>query len=208
MRGRGACTVVVGVLFAILSFFSRHRRRNKCQPRWVSSIRTHTHMHTDTHTPPSSPHCAQQHSSIFFIQFPLTYQEQPAYQQREPSPSPPSSSLSRHCCCEDEMSVLLKVPLKHNSDLWCLIVSFQSYERRWEHIFIARGYFRAATTDRLYREVLWTTSVRFIIIQTEISEALTNNTSEMTNNANDILMQLGKALHYYPPARYNTFQWQ
>lgn len=106
---------------------------------------------THTHTPPSSPHCAQQHSSIFFIQFPLTYQEQPAYQQREPSPSPPPSSLSRHCCCEDEMSVLLKVPLKHNSDLWCLIVSFQSHEQRWEHILLARGYFRTATTDRLYR---------------------------------------------------------
>lgn len=141
----------------------------------------------NTHTPPSSPHCAQQHSSIFFIQLPLTYQEQPAYQQREPSPSPPPRPVSRHCCCEDEMSVLLKVPLKHNSDLWCLIVSLQSYERRWEHIFIARGYFRAATTDRLYREALLTTSV-WLIILIEISWALTNNTSEMTNNANDMLM--------------------
>lgn len=80
-------------------------------------------------------------------------------------PSPPSPSLSRHCCCEDEMSVLLKVPLKHNSDLWCLIVSFQSCERRWEHILIARGYFRAPTTDGLHREVLLTTSVLFIRIQ-------------------------------------------
>ena len=34
---------------------------------------------------------------------------------RNPDPSP-ASSLSRHCCCEDEMSVLLKVRLKHISD--------------------------------------------------------------------------------------------
>ena len=38
---------------------------------------------------------------------------------RNPDPSP-ASSLSRHCCCEDEMSVLLKVPLKHISEPWCL----------------------------------------------------------------------------------------
>lgn len=117
-------------------------------------------QYAHTHSPPSSPHCAQQHSSIFFIQFPLSYQEQPAYQQREPSPSPPPSpSLSRHCCCEDEMSVLLKVPLKHNSDLWCLIVSFQSYERGWEHILIAWGHFRAVTTDRLYN---WQLQLRLL----------------------------------------------
>lgn len=55
------------------------------------------------------------------------------------------SSLSRHCCCEDEMSVLLKVPLKHNSDLWCLIVSFQSYEQGREHILTHWGHFKAVT---------------------------------------------------------------
>lgn len=121
MRGRGARTVVVGVLFAILSFFSRHGRRNKCQPRWVSSIRTHPSIF------PALCSTAQ-----FNFLYPI-----PSHLSGATSLSaegtltqpPPSSSLSRHCCCEDEMSVLLKVPLKHNSDLWCLIVSFQSCER-------------------------------------------------------------------------------
>lgn len=55
------------------------------------------------------------------------------------------SSMSRHCCCEDEMSVLLKVPLKHNSDLWCLIVSFQSYEWGREKLLTHSGHFKAVT---------------------------------------------------------------
>lgn len=71
--------------FSLLSsFFRGCGRRNQRQPRWISSIRAHTHC------PPSSPHCLQ-HGSMFFIQFLLTYQEQPAYQQREPSPSPHST---------------------------------------------------------------------------------------------------------------------
>lgn len=63
--------------FSLLSLFS--------QPTWVSSV----HTHTQTYTRPCCPHCTLPLSSIFFIQFPLTYQEQPAYQQREPSPSTP-----------------------------------------------------------------------------------------------------------------------
>lgn len=58
------------------------------------------------------------------------------------------SPLSRHCCCEDEMSVLLKVPLKHNSDLWCLIVSFQSYERGRERVLSQWGHFGAVAHYR------------------------------------------------------------
>lgn len=152
-----------GVLFAILSFVRRHRRRNKCQPRWVSSI----------HTPLHLPHTVLNSTVQFSLSnsFALIRSNQPISggNPHPANPPPPSPSLSRHCCCEDEMSVLLKVPLKHNSDLWCLIVSFQSYERSWEHILIVRGYFSAETTDRLYREVLLTTSVQFIIIQIEIS---------------------------------------
>lgn len=124
---RGACTVVVRVLYAALSRYRRHtrkRERNERQPRWVSTTytrtRTHTGTHTDvfTHTELSSTVQFSLSNSLSLIR------SQPAYQQREPSPGPPSPSLSRHCCCEDEMSVLLKVPLKHNSDLWCLVVSF------------------------------------------------------------------------------------
>lgn len=145
MWGAGGSTPV-GVLFAIFSSsMGGRRRRNKCQPRWICSIHSNTH----SRSPPSSPRCVQQHHSIFSIQFRLTYRELPAYRQREPSPGPPLlSPLSRHCCCEDEMSVLLKVPLKHNSDLWCLIVSFQSCERGRECILTQRGHFGAVTHYR------------------------------------------------------------
>lgn len=61
-------------------------RRNKCQPRRICSIHSNTH----SRSPPSSLRCVQQHHSIFSIQFRLTYQELPAYRQREPSPGPPS----------------------------------------------------------------------------------------------------------------------
>lgn len=54
-----------------------------------------------------------------------TEQEQPACQQREPWPEFPFLSMVRHCCCEDKMSVLLKVRLKHNSDTCC-----------WDRLFL------------------------------------------------------------------------
>ena len=128
------------------------------------------YAHTRTHMPLHLPHAVLNSTVQFSLSNSLSLirSNQPI-SRGNPHPAPPSSSLSRHCCCEDEMSVLLKVPLKHNSDLWCLIVSFQSCERRWEHILIARGDSRAATTDRLYREVLLTTSAPFIIIQIDIS---------------------------------------
>lgn len=75
-----------------------------------------------------------------------------------------------------------------------------------KHILIARGYSRAATTEGLYREVLLTTSAPRVIIQTGISQALTNDTSEMTNNANDIRMGLRTALHYCTLAQNDMYQ--
>lgn len=161
------------VLFAILSFFSGCGRRYKCQPRWISSICTHAALHV--------PHAVLTAQFNFLHPIPshLSGATSLSAEGTLTLPPPPSSSLSRHCCCEDEMSVLLKVPLRHNSELWCLTVLFQSQERGWERVFMAWSYFRAVTTDRIHREVPLTASAP---IQIENSEALTNNTSQMMNN--------------------------
>lgn len=58
----------------------------------------------NTHTPLHLPRTVLDSTVQFsFIQFPLTYQEQPAYQQREPSPSPPPRPL-----CPDIAVVRMK----------------------------------------------------------------------------------------------------
>lgn len=115
------------------------RRRKKCQPRWICPI------HSDTHSrsPPSSPHAVSNTTTQFSpsnsVLLIRSYQPM-GKGNPHPPPAPTLSSLSRHCCCEDEMSVLLKVPLKHNSDLWCLIVSFQSYARARAHPHAPRSF--------------------------------------------------------------------
>ena len=132
-------------------------------------------MHT--RSPPCSPRCA--HSTVQFStsnSLTLIRSNQPISGGNPHPAPPPPSPLSRPCCCEDEMSVLLKVPLRHNSDLWCLTVLFQSQERGRERIFMAWNYFRAVTTDRRHREAPLTASAP---IQIENSKALTNNTSQM-----------------------------
>lgn len=53
-----------------------------------------------------------------------------AWQQKEPWPTFPFLSISRHCCCEDEMSVLLKVQLKHN---WALLYKSIISQHLYQH---------------------------------------------------------------------------
>lgn len=87
--------------------------REEKQSRWDRFRHTHTRPSRLPPTPGSAALLAPPH------QFPLTYQEQTSLSaEGTPSTSLPHTprhplSLSRHCCCEDEMSVLLKVPLKH-----------------------------------------------------------------------------------------------
>lgn len=56
-----------------------------------------------------------------------------AWQQKEPWPTFPFVSISRHCCCEDEMSVLLKVQLKHNWVLFGRSVISQHFSNKISH---------------------------------------------------------------------------
>lgn len=137
-------------------------------------------QYAHTHSPPSSPHCAQQHSSIFFIQFPLSYQEQPAYQQREPSPSPPLALSVQTLLLWGWNVCFIKSAIE--AQQWplmfdCVIPIIWAGMRTHSHSV------RSFQSSNNRQIIQLTTSAAFIIIQIEMSEALTNNTSEMTNNA-------------------------
>lgn len=85
-----------------------------------------------------------------------------AWQQKEPWPTFPFLSISRHCCCEDEMSVLLKVQLKHNwTLLWRNVFSQQFWQQNFPLPFLMSRFDVPAET--------WKVSVQFTVSGSKIT---------------------------------------